>query len=696
MRLLSWGFLILFVVIGARLVKVHTDPDMKLTAEEKGHVGATELRIPRGEIRDRNNGLLAKDRLAYSLWANPRKIADAEMTAMVLAAQFGLNEGDLRAWLAKRDENNQARKFVWIKRWLSDQDLRAFENLDPMIKWGLELKSESVRCYPDGEIGTHAVGVVDVDGRGRSGVELSFDQYLRSVPGRQKSRVDARRIILRSLTFEYVEPEGGDTVYLTLDRTVQRKLEVEIDKAMAAAQAPQGMGIVMDPRTGAILALACRPAYDPNVRGDLNDEIYRNRAVEYAFEPGSSFKIVTAAAALDQHLITTETLIDCKHGRYVPCGRHVIGDYHPMGVEPFRKCFEQSSNIAIIQVGALLGPEHLEYWIRRFGFGGRACMDFTVETAGIFRDRMKSDRSPGWTSFSMASLPMGQEVAVTVPQLARAFAVIANGGWVVEPYLVERAVDRDGEVTYQHEGKPPDRIISEETAAIMRDLCHRVVLNGTGKPGSIPEYRVGGKTGTAQIAKKQGKGFSTDKFTAIFAGFAPLAAPRVVAVIIVQEPAVKLHFGGTICGPVFREVVRDTLIRMNCPPDPVTEDVEDAEPPAEDDDTVVARTENNEEVPAPENPGAAIQAAEQLAANAPVPPEEPLLPSFQGLTKRQAKEQADALGIRWNPQGAGRVVSQDPPAGTPVRDVPVCHLMFSNDVLGQDHEVESAASVARM
>ena len=270
----------------------------------------------------------------------------------------------------------------------------------------------------------------------------------------------------------------------------------------------------------------------------------KNRALLDMFEPGSAFKIVTASAALEHGLIVPETLIDCEGGAFNPYG-HRIRDFHKLGVEPFSKCFEESSNIAIIKVGAMLGKERLETWIRRFGFGDRTSPDFQFESPGMFRPLSE------WSGLSMGALPMGQEIAVTIPQMARAFAVIANGGFLVEPYFVEQAATRDGRVTYRHEAPPPTRILSERTAATMRDLSYQVVRYGTGAPASIPEYRVGGKTGTAQMARKDGRGYDPDRYTTVFAGFAPVGNPRLVAIIVVQEPMIRLHYGGYVCGPVF-------------------------------------------------------------------------------------------------------------------------------------------------
>ena len=678
---------------------MHAIPDEELSLEQKSHEGYAELRVPRGEIVDRSGSLLAKDRQALSLWADPRTVPDAEKVATVLSAQLGVSEQDLRQRLAKDespDANKSVKKFVWIKRWLTDQDIQIFKDLDPKLKVGLALKTESSRYYPEGELAAHVLGFVNQEGLGCSGVEKSFDKYLRSVPGRQRARIapvgGKQRILLSSLTLEYVLPEGGNIVHLTLDKTIQNSLEKEIDKALLSSQAPRGMGLVMDPTTGAILALACRPAYNPNVYSDTPPESYKDRSVIEVFEPGSAFKIVTASAALEHGLITPSTMIDCENGRFNPYG-HPINDVHKLGVEPFSKCFEESSNIAMIKVAAMVGPERFEQWIRRYGFGSKTSSDFPAESAGILRARKN------WSRLSMGSLPMGQELAVTMPQLACAYAVVANGGYLVEPYLVERTVDREGVVTYQHQPKTPQRILSASTAQTMKDLCHLVVMHGTGKPASIPEYRVGGKTGTAQIAREGVKGFVPNKYTAIFAGFAPVANPRLCAVIVIQEPAIKLHFGGTVSGPVFKEVVRDALIRLNVPKDPVDETVETPEDVSDDDDTVIARTDA-ELGDVPDAP--VLSAQEQLDTlelvqhRMAISKDEGALPNLFGMTKRQAKECLDSLGVVWDPQGAGRVVAQDPSPGTLIEDVQLCKLVFANEPVAPDGATQPALVTPEM
>src|SRR5690606_25297683 len=294
--------------------------------------------------------------------------------------------------------------------------------------------------------------------------------------------------------------------------------------------------------------MATRPAFDPNLYYEYDAEDRKNRAVVDVFEPGSAFKIVVSAAALEQGLVTMDEPINCENGSYRPPGRRKpLRDVHRMGVEPFWNCFAQSSNIAMAKVALLLGEERMADWIGRFGFGQPTGLDLPGESSGIFAPLKR------WSGASISALAIGQEISVTVPQLARAFSVIANGGLLVEPYLVEKAVSPEGELVYIHRQQEAPRLLSPLTAEQMKELCHLVVVakDGTGHRASIAEYRVGGKTGTAQIALPNGKGYG-DKYMSVFAGFAPVADPQICAVIAMADAVRPKHYGGYACAPVFR------------------------------------------------------------------------------------------------------------------------------------------------
>lgn len=685
MRSVFWFLLLLFSALAARLVQLQARPDLIFSREELGHIGTVIVQIPRGDVLDRDGRLLATDRRVRSLSADPSRTDEPERLARELAVRLGMEEDVILSRLAREDAAGRRMKFVWIKRWLTQEDIDALGEVESLGRGALRIEYEPIRFYPEGTLASHVVGYVNRERVGSSGIELAFDRHLRTTDGRYRARVDRDRRVLSSLTLDYTAPTGGANVHLTIDKGIQHKLEQRLAQALDECQADRGAGIVMNPHTGAILALACVPTYDPNRFWEASDEDRKNHAVVDVFEPGSAFKIVTAAAALEHGLITPETRIDCENGSFNPYG-HRISDFHRLGVEPFTTCFSESSNIAIIKVAAMLGPERLEEWIRRFGFGQRTGADFgAAESAGIFRPVSQ------WSRLSMGSLPMGQEISVTLPQMARAFSVIANGGYLVEPYLVEKAVGQGGELVYAHNHATKRRVLSQQTADIMKELCHGVVTHGTGRYANIPEYRVGGKTGTAQVAEENGRGYKKGKYITVFAGFAPIADPQLCAVIVVNEPRIRLHYGGYVCGPVFKDVAREALISLNVPKDPVRDPVRQAAVEPEDPDTVAARFDMELLEPDLEEILAPLDGLELINLAADSSFRGPGLPNFKGMTKQQARDLVAQLGLHWDIQGAGWVWAQDPPPGTPLADISLVRLVFKSAEFAKSDETGALA-----
>ncbi len=701
-------FVMAYGLVAIRLVVVHTCPDPMLTQEEMFHVGYDPLVEPRGKIYDRDMNLLATQRLLPSLWANPSKLGEEKCTVTteglvrLCQERLGMDPAETRKKLAASNESGKPMRFVWVKRWI---DNLTDEQREAVVEEGggvLEFRDESVRFYPQGDTAAHVLGFVNRAGEASEGLELSFNKHLASVTGRQEGRCvpnmgktdsDANRILLPSLTTRYEAAKPGEDVILTIDSAMQHSLERALDERMVHCEASVGMGIIMDPYTGAILALATRPAFDPNNYDTTAPELRKNRAMLDIFEPGSSFKIVTASAAIEHGLITKNTLIDTEGGSlHVP--GHVVRDVHRFpGPVPFEKCFTESSNVAMIKVAAMVGPERFDQWIQHFGFGKRTSKDFQYESAGAYRPRSQ------WSRSSMYALPFGNEIAVTIPQLIRAFAVIANGGYLVQPYVVERAFSPSGDSMYTHTPDAPDRIMSTRTVEVMRELCEGVVLEGTGKQAAIPEYRVSGKTGTSKMLRKGG-GYDDRRYTSIFAGFAPSSNPKLVAVIAMQEAKMGKHWGGYACAPVFAKVIRESLVRLQVPGDKPVDEKEKAlflaksggdkpgetktgapkkaQPvPEEATPEEAASLEDSPIIDIDESPEymvdslALVPAAHRLAGPAPT------LPDLMGMTKRQAQKRLAELGIAWDMQGAGWVVRQEPAAGTPLSAVPVCALVLT-------------------
>lgn len=671
-----------FAVIAFRLIQIQLDPDMRLSQEDLFHIGKAEYRIDRGSIVDRNGRVLAKDRRASSLFADPRKVEDPHALAALLSERLQLEYDSVLADLVKRDSQGRLRKFVSIKRRLSDDELDALGDLDALPDGAaLGYQQERVRYYPDGDLAAHVLGFADFDGAGQEGLERQFDRLLRSTPGWRVARKDGKGNFLPDSTLEYEAPSGGNSVHLTIDASIQHRLEELLDQRLVECEARFAMGMLMNPKTGAVIAMASRPAFDPNRYFEYDAEERKNRAVVDTFEPGSAFKIIVSSAALEQGLVTMDEPINCENGVYRPPGRRKpLRDVHRMGVEPFWNCFAQSSNIAMAKIALLLGEERMADWIGRYGFGKPTGLDLPGESGGIFAPLKR------WSGSSISALSIGQEISVTIPQLTRAFAVIANGGLMVEPYLVEKAVSPEGELVYIHRQKEPQRLLSPLTAEQMKELCHLVVVadGGTGRRASIAEYRVGGKTGTAQIALPNGGGYG-NKYMAVFAGFAPVADPEIVGVVVVAEPVRPKHYGGYASAPVFREVVREALIRAHVPVDPVAKTVATNKETTLDADMVVAR--DTMDFLMPENAIEEELFGIQLLERSGVLFEgEQWLPDFRNMTKHQAWKKLQELGVTWDFTGIGRVVSQAPAPGTPLREVQLCQLVFASEADAHRHE----------
>lgn len=408
LRLIAITMVGAFALIGIRLIQFQIDPDLRFSQEVLNHTGSKLVERPRGTIYDVNARPLATNRQVPSLSVNPERVENPGQLALYLSQRMDLTYEDLYERVTRTNSKGKPMQLVWLQRRMSKEESLRIGNVEdsPEPK-ALLMQHEAIRFYPEKDLASQVLGFSDLAGRGIEGIEKKFDSHLFSEAGEMSMRVDNKRRAIAAGT--YRAPTGGDDITLTINAQLQYTLEQELDKAMLEHNATRSMGLLMDPDTGAILAMATRPAFDPNEYGSSQDEHRLNSAVTDSFEPGSSFKIVTAAAALELGLVTTETPIDCMNGQFRPYRRRVIHDTHPLSVTPFGETFVQSSNIAIIKVADLLGPERLESWIRRFGFGAKTGLEVPLESRGLFRGR------DNWSGYSMSSLPMGQEIAVTMP-----------------------------------------------------------------------------------------------------------------------------------------------------------------------------------------------------------------------------------------------------------------------------------------
>lgn len=509
---------------------------------------SVELEPRRGIIYDTNFKAQAINISVDSLYAMPCEIRDRDKE-LIIAQLSPILEVE-KAYLRERLYRDKS--FVWLARKLTGQQSEAVKKLN--LK-GIGFIKENKRCYPNGYLASHIIGFAGVDNIGLEGIELLFDRYLRGEPGWALILRDARQQKL-DLSEKIVYPRDGYDLVLTIDEVIQYIAEREIDKAFKAYHAKGASIIVMNPYTGAILALVNRPTFDLNEHSTTSLDTRRNRSICDMFEPGSVFKIVAASAALEEKKISEGVKIFCENGSYKVV-THTLHDHTSHGWLTFREVIEQSSNIGVTKVAQMLGAEIICRYIKLFGFGSKAGIELPGEIAGVAKEPR------AWSKISIAAIPIGQEVGVTVLQLARALAVIANGGELVKPYIVKEIRDKYEETIKKFSPVVTRRVISLNTANRVKEILAGVVENGTGKMAKIPDFRAGGKTGTAQKLEPNGA-YSHSKFVASFMGFAPVENPSIVVVVCIDEPK-PYYFGGVVAAPVFKNVARDVLkyMKMN-------------------------------------------------------------------------------------------------------------------------------------
>lgn len=531
-----------------------------------------EVAPRRGMLYDRNLHELAMTVLADSVYAVPSEIGDARpATAAALAKVVHVDPTDSftseKQILARL---NASRNFAWIAR---KQDPSIINKIKTLNLKGVYFQKEFKRFYPDNQLAAQVLGYVGLDDTGLGGLELNFDDDLHGTPGRMLTALDARRHVLDS---EESDPLPGENLVLTLDANIQFMAEQALDQNMERTHAQSGTIVVQDPHTGQILALAIRPTFNPNDFRHATTNLLRDHAVSDVYEPGSTFKPVTYAAALEEKAITPDTILDCGGGQINIAG-HTIhdapGDH--FGLIPAWKALAVSSNVCAIRVGERLGPERFYKYIRAFGFGDRTGIELPAETRGLL-EPLKH-----WGPSSMGAIPMGQEIAVTPIQIVTMVSTIADGGVYLPPHILLKSTDlpkgnpKLQPVAFHPENSLPDplpdgahRVISEMTAAEMRKMMEDVVLIGTAHQAvHLNGYSAAGKTGTAQKIDPATHTYSKTKFVASFVGFAPVNNPAITMAIVMDSPDHSMHFGAEASAPVFQGLAQQILEYLGVPHD---------------------------------------------------------------------------------------------------------------------------------
>lgn len=543
-------FLLAFAAMAARLVVVQV-LDAPALAQLAADQRQREDIIParRGAIFDREGEPLAISIDLHTIYADPALVEDPAAEAAQLAPLLKMDAAELEAKLRGSVPGD---RFEYLARQVEPKLAEKIEDLNLP---GIAMQSEPKRYYPGGRLAAHVLGFVDIDGNGLEGIEASYDDILKGTPGRRTFERDATGE--RELNADTIEirPEPGRHLLLTIDKQLQYFTELTLHQAARRYHAEAGTAIVMRPETGEILALANVPAFDPNEPGKSTTLERRNRALVDVYEPGSAFKIVTVAGALERGVVTPHTKFGVPDTfRYSDRVFHDSHPHPPMQMST-TEIIEQSSNVGTIQIGLRLGGAALDRFVRRFGFGKETGLDFPGESPGIVLDREE------WTGPTIATIPIGQGIAITPMQLAAAYSTLANGGVWTEPKLVSATTGPHGKVRPSN-APATKRVISEPTAQKMVKILTGVVERGTGIEAQIPGYNVAGKTGTAQKPLETG-GYG-NSYVSSFAGFAPSTDPAIVVVVILDDPSPI--WGGSTAAPTFKLITEYALRHLGIAP----------------------------------------------------------------------------------------------------------------------------------
>lgn len=517
------------------------------------HTLKKDIEVARGTIYDRRGRELAVNIETDSLYCNPKAVCfsteQAHRVSVLTSARY---EDLLKA-------NASNRSFLWIKRKL---DPEIVENIKALKIEGIGFMSELKRFYPRGRLLSHVIGSVGIDNQALEGIEVKYDEELKKPGGKISVLRDADGWQLSEGTPPYVR---GNSIVVTIDEVLQHIMEEEIDLAVKKWSASHAVAIMMDPYTGEIFAMASRPTYDPNNPQMATTSERRNRAITDLYEPGSTFKLITAVAGLDEGIVTMNTTFDCSNGS-IKVGKWLISDVHRNSVLTFKEVIQESSNVGSVMIGLKLGNERLLKYARRFGFGEKTGIDLPGEAQGWM--------TQGTDDASTATVSIGYGVSATPIQILRAYSAIANGGILVTPHVVSEIRTPEGYVIYTFnsaKSKNEKRAISRKTASILKEILISVTEEGTAVTATVEGNRVAGKTGTTQMLNTELKKYSREKYASSFVGFVPADNPKIALIVVVFEPK-GAYYGGTVAAPVFKAISEKALSYLNVPFDNTDEE----------------------------------------------------------------------------------------------------------------------------
>ncbi len=540
---------LIFLIIRLLQLQVIEHPSLK-TKVTQHNQNKKDIIPKRGTIYDRTGSILARSLPFRSVFYTPNEDEPLESQLekiKTLKSILNLSANEFKR-IKKRIERNVS--FIWVKRKIHPEKENMIKELSLS---GIYFLEENKRYYPHGKRAAHLLGRVDIDEIGASGIEYSCNSVLAGTKGEHLIMKDAKK---REYEFETLkEPEDGKDLVLTIDETIQFYAEKELENAVLKSGAKWGTVIIAQPSSGEILAMANFPTYDLNNLPPSPTVVDRNNAIHHNFEPGSTFKVITASAALETNKVSLADSFDCSQG-YISVAGKLIRDHQRYGILSFPEIIMYSSNVGTVQLSHNLDKNSFYETIKKFGFGKKTGINLPAEEKGIFR------QVKDWSRISPASLSIGYEISVTALQMLQAVNIIANEGVLVPPKIVRRVLNSSNRST--RNSLRPMRIISRETASILTSILQAVVEGGTGSPARITGYRIAGKTGTAQIFDSSIGRYSSDAHIASFVGFVPADNPVFSIIVIIDEPTGS-YYGGEVAGPVFREISKQLLQYLKIP-----------------------------------------------------------------------------------------------------------------------------------
>jgi cell division protein FtsI (penicillin-binding protein 3) len=646
----------LLVLVRAFHVQIATGDRLREMAEDQ-HLRELRVSPRRGTIYDRDGAELAVSADVDSVYANPRRLKAMEQDPVVVARRIAkILDVDAQV-LAKRLASD--RYFVWLERQVTPHEATRVRELDIP---GIELTTESRRYYPNRELAAHLLGFADIDGRGIEGIELAYEDQLRGSDRRIAAIRDRRGQVVFADDMEDDRAMQGQSVVLTIDKTIQHVAERELALGVRTFEARGGSVVVMDPSTGEILAMASYPPFNPNEPSKYPTAHRRDRALVDRFEPGSTIKPFTVAAALAAGAIKPNQSINCENG-VTRIGGRTLHDAHPYEWLTPTQVLAHSSNIGTAKIALALGKKDLYRAFRRFGFGEPTRIGMPGETAGVLRHYRR------WYEIDTAAVSFGQGMSVTNVQLATAMGAIANGGRLMQPILVRRMVDGHGETIEETTPRVRRQVVPRKVAKLVGQMLTAVTESGgTAVEAGVDGYLVAGKTGTAQKADYAHGGYAKDTWLASFIGFAPADRPAVVISVVIDEPVIA-HYGGTVAGPVFRRIAEATLRHLGIAP--------------EGRQAVLAK-KKRQEIAAPETEPAPKEEVVESGESS--------VPDLRSLPLRQAVIALHEQSLVPEVQGSGIVVAQDPAPGKAISHGAVVRLQLERRSFDADATPAQARS----